>query len=332
MLKRDLALLTKHAGNLFEDPAERTAFLEAVASGECREQAVIVLKEAREFGAFPKKRPAPWQPEWVLRIDDSVKPAKHPLHQKGVIYSLDLSSVFSASLMLAIETPPVRVLDLCSAPGGKAIFAWRAFRPEIMVCNETIRKRCGSLIANLERCAIVGSCVTSADPSVWARRFPRAFDLVLVDAPCSGQSLLAKGDDAKDCFEPKMIDMCHSRQRRILGNAAKCVRPGGHMLYMTCTYAVKENEKVVAWLLREYDWLEAVEVASHAAFRSPHGEAPSYRLYPHQGLGAGAFACLLRHKEAPSDLPPELDTMPVFWRQGQPPNPNIRPRRHTEVG
>jgi 16S rRNA C967 or C1407 C5-methylase (RsmB/RsmF family) len=324
--------MARHAENLFDGEAERAAFLEALASGECREQAVVALRESPALGALPRKRPAPWQPPWVLRIDDSIRAAKHPLHRKGAIYSLDLSSVFAASLMLAIEAPPRRVLDLCAAPGGKSVFAWRAFGPEVLVCNETIRKRCGPLIDNLERCGIAGSCVASADPSVWARRFPAAFDLVIVDAPCSGQSLLAKGDAAPGCFEPGMIDMCHSRQRRILGNAARCVRPGGHLLYMTCAYVVKENEKPVAWLLREYDWLEAVAVASHEAHRSRHAGFPAYRLFPHQAYGAGGFACLLRHTGPAEGEPPPLDTMPVFWRQGQPPNPNIKPRRRTEAG
>jgi 16S rRNA C967 or C1407 C5-methylase (RsmB/RsmF family) len=254
----------------------------------------------------------------VLRLADDFRPGKHPLHDRGAFYVLDFSSVFSAAAMLAIERTPVRVLDLCSAPGGKAIFAARAFRPELLACNETIRKRTGSLISNLDRCGIQNALVWGADPSVWARKYPGMFDLVIVDAPCSGQSLIAKGTDSPDAFLPQMIDMCVGRQRRIMGNAMRCVAPGGHLLYATCTYAYKENEKVIAWAMAQDPEMRAVEVPSHHEFQSTYVDFPCYRLFPQRGLGAGAYVALLRRE---GDLAlPDLDyaEMPAQWRTGQP--------------
>lgn len=307
----------KTAIQLFRDEEERGQFVQALTEGVAREQALILLEDRPEIKAFPKMQPVDWQPDFVVRIRDSYRPGRHPLHDKGAYYVLDFSSVFSASVMLAISTPPKRILDLCASPGGKSIFAWRLFHPELLACNETIRKRCGNLIANLRRCHIENSIVWSADPSVYAKKFPESFDLVLVDAPCSGQSLLAKGEPNPGCFAPNMIDMNVGRQRRITGNAVMCLRPGGHMFYSTCTFAIKENERIIEWLLKEYDDLEAVEIPHLSAFRSKYSEVPCYRLFPHYGLGAGAFAALIRRRGEPPAHYPSLDELTGLWRYGE---------------
>jgi 16S rRNA C967 or C1407 C5-methylase (RsmB/RsmF family) len=315
--------MLKQAASLFKDARERESFVRALCEGGAREQAIIVLIDRPEFGAFPKLQPLAWQPPWIVRLAESFRPARHTLHDRGAYYCLDFSSVFAASVMLAIETPPRRVLDLCASPGGKAIFAWRAFDPEVLMCNESVRKRTGSLIANLERCGVERSQVWSADSSVWVQKGKEAFDLVLVDAPCSGQSLLAKGNDAHGCFSPTMIDMCVGRQRRIVGNAYHCLRPGGYLLYMTCTYAIKENEKLVGWLLKEYPDLEAVEAPFLSEHASRFADFPCYRMFPHQGLGAGAFSCLVRKRGEPPAHWPPLEALPASWRFGdfRPPSP-----------
>ena len=227
---------------------------------------------------------------------------------------------------------------MCSAPGGKAIFAYRAFHPEILVCNEVIRNRIGALIDNVQRCQVEGAMVTNLDPSAWARLYGEAFDFVIVDAPCSGQSLLAKGSSAPGCFSHKMVAMCAGRQRRILGNAVEALRPGGHLLYMTCTYSLEENEKIVKWALEQFSNLEAVGVPGLAAFRSLHSGSPCYRLYPQSGIGAGAFTALLQKTGDPESEMPSLDSLKAIWRfgdfvkdprgEGRTPAPEIkRPKR-----
>lgn len=307
--------LLKAAETLFSDPNERQEFIEAMMAGESREQAIIVLNDRIEIKAFPRHRRLKWQPEFVERIDDEFRPARHPLYQKGAYYSLDFSSIFSASAMLAIPRDAVRVLDMCSSPGGKAIFAYRAFQPELLYCNEVIRKRAGALIANLDRCQIDRSRVWSADPSVYAREFPEIFDLIICDVPCSGQSLMAKGEDAHESFFPNEIDKNVGRQRRILGNAYKCLVPGGHLLYATCTFTTRENERVIEWFLKNHPEMEVVAVPHLEGFRSPHSNFPSYRLYPHQNLGAGAFACLLKRKGELLVEPTAID-FPHMWKFG----------------
>ncbi|MBS1706965.1 MAG: RsmB/NOP family class I SAM-dependent RNA methyltransferase [Armatimonadetes bacterium] len=311
-------LMLKQAENLFPEENERDSFIQSLLHGESKEQALIVLKDRPEISAFPQLPRLPWQPDFVVRVSDDFRPGKHSQHDKGAFYVLDFSSVFCASAMLAIETPPKRVLDMCAAPGGKSVFCHRAFKPELLACNETIRKRMPSLISNLHRCHVEGSLVWSADPSVWTRKFPQAFDLILVDAPCSGQSMLAKGDPAPGAFSPTMIDMCVGRQRRIMGNAAQLLRPGGHILYTTCTFAIKENEKVVDWLLKQYPELDVVEVPHLVPFQSKFAEFACYRLFPHQGIGAGGFACLIRHTGEPPAHREPLDELRGSWRYGDP--------------
>lgn len=308
--------MRKQAEALFSDVAERDRFVRALMEPSSREQAIVVMRDDPGLADIPTLPRLKWQPNFVRRVPDTFRPGRHPLHDSGAYYVLDFSSVFAASPLTLIDpTPGFRVLDLCAAPGGKSIFAYRALHPEMLVANETIRKRTGALIENLGRCGVEGSSVWSADPSVWSDRFPEAFDLVIVDAPCTGQSLLAKGQDAQGCFSPQMIDMNVGRQRRICGNAARCVRPGGWMLYSTCTFSRKENEKVIEWLVGQAPLFEPVTVPFLEEFRSKHSALPCYRLFPQQGLGAGAFTCLLRHRGEPPEHRSAIE-VPASWRFG----------------
>lgn len=328
--RRPSALMRNQAAGLFADPKEQQAFLDALVLGQSREQMLIVLQDKPQIRAFPRLHPEKWQPEWVVRVRDDFRPGKHSLHDKGAFYVLDGSSVFAASAMLAIPNKPRRVLDVCSSPGGKAVFAWKAFQPELLIANESLRGRTRTLIQNLHRCGVESAVVGSADSSVWARKAPASFDLVIVDAPCSGQSLMAKGTSAPGAWDPAQTDMNVNRQRRIVGNAIRCVRPGGHLLYMTCTFTRKENEKVMEWLMREHPECRAVAVPALESYRSAHSDFPSYRLFPQSGLGAGAFTCLI-HLEGDAVLP-DLDSYPKLWQFGMPVDPPKREEAESEEG
>lgn len=321
----------KLAAQLFETEAERMEFVTALTEGEWKEQGLIVVHDSPVINSFPLYRPLPWQPNFVRRLSDAgdFKPAKHPLYAKGAYYSLDFSSAFAASAMMAIPRAPRRILDLCSSPGGKAVFAWRAFLKDAesavdgprLFCNEIMRKRVGTLVENLIRCKITDSAVTPLDPSVWSHYGRGKFDLVIVDAPCSGQSLYAKGSFTEGAFDPKNMVLCISRQRRIVGHALDCIRPGGYLLYMTCTFNKEENEKVINWITRKFEGVKAVEVPGLEAYRSRFTEEPCYRLYPQSGLGAGAFTCLLKTPGGPEDdiIPPDLPKMNFdpMWIYGE---------------
>jgi 16S rRNA C967 or C1407 C5-methylase (RsmB/RsmF family) len=311
--------MLKVAYELFPDEEERDEFIEVLHAGESKDQALIVMENRPEMIAFPRQPRLAWQPSFVERIDESFKASKHPFYKKGFYYSLDFSSVFSASAMLALPERPTRILDMCAAPGGKSVFAYRAFRPDLLLCNEIIKSRAGILLNNLARCKCETSALYCTDTTIYARKFRNVFDLVIVDAPCSGQSLLAKGDEAPECWDPAMIDMCMGRQRRILTNSVSCVQPGGYLLYTTCTFTIKENEKVIDWCLKNHPEMEVVEVPHLSEYQSKLCDYPAYRLFPHQAIGAGAFVCLLRKK--PGEEPFVRRPIPTFnhlWKYGEP--------------
>jgi hypothetical protein len=132
--------------------------------------------------------------------------------------------VFAASLMQAIADPIEVAIDLCAAPGGKSLCTWVMRQPQRLLCNEVIRKRVKILIANLKRCGAMEAIVLNQDPAILAEQLPNSAQLVLVDAPCSGQSLLAKGVDVPGCFHKVTLNRNANRQKRILANAAQLVQ------------------------------------------------------------------------------------------------------------
>ena len=162
------------------------------------------------------------------------------------------------------------------------------------VANEVNASRRGILRQNLEHCGVPNTEVTGMRPDQWAET-GRIFDLLLVDAPCSGQSLLAKGIRNPGCLGASMVNGNAKRQKGILLAAVRCVAPGGHLLYTTCTYDPDENEKVVAYILKRVPGWSAVEIPSLAPFRSALAAFPAYRMLPEHGFGAGGFSCLLRY-------------------------------------
>jgi len=242
--------------------------------------------------------PVAWQPDFVDHINVTSPVGRHPGHEAGHFYSLDLSSVFAASLALALSFRPRSIMDVCASPGGKSLFAWRAFQPEIAIANECIHSRIRMLRENLTRCGAGTIQITQLDPHRLAARFANLADLVLVDAPCSGQSMPAKGIPNPGCFHPVNVKRNALRQRRILADAAGLVQSGGALLYSTCTFSLEENEKNTAWFLKHFPDFIPVASPLHAAWQSKHAGFPAYRLHPHEGLGTGAYAVLLSKTKA----------------------------------
>ncbi|RFC46654.1 MAG: 16S rRNA C967 or C1407 C5-methylase, RsmB/RsmF family [Verrucomicrobia bacterium] len=314
-------LLATLARRLFPDEAEGAAFLNGLQNPAPEQRAVIwtghpdsAWIQAHAVPPPPETSGWPW-PDWLSPVPPGFRPGQDPLHEAGAFYSLDLSSVWAASPLLSLKPPPQpRVLDVCAAPGGKSIFASRALAPGLLLSNEIIGKRLGILRHNLSRCGIRQAFTQRLDPADLAAKLPESFDVVLVDAPCSGQSLLTKGIENPGCFHPTVVQHNARRQRRILAEAARTVGPGGHLLYTTCTFAPEENEKVIAWFLQRSPGFRPVEVPHLEFWRTRLHEIPAYRLFPQQGIGAGGFACLLQRNDfgrATAEIPPPLLDYPV---------------------
>ena len=154
--------------------------------------------------------------------------------------------------------------------------------------------------------------MTSADSRFFAEKAPVSGDLVIVDAPCSGQSLLARGIESPGCFHPATINLNSNRQKRILSNSAALVRPGGHLAYMTCTYSLEENENILKWFCKKSKQFKVVTIPTHEEYRSPYTELPCYRLFPWQGGSGGFCALLKRDGEGEGEAFP-LDSFRIFW-------------------
>ena len=299
--------ITKLAAKLFPNVDEQNIFLHALTHDSSVRTLVWLSPERqRELGAIFDAKPAPsWVPEYVQIHGDTEKPGAHALHEEGAYYCLDLSSVFTSVALSIVPKHPSLVIDMCSAPGGKGVLAWRALSPKRIVLNEVIRKRTAQLIHNVKRCAIKGAEVTSNDPRDIGGAFRRSAGVVVVDAPCSGQSLLARDLAAPGAFHPATISANAQRQRRILAHSQECVKQGGYLLYSTCTFSPEENEETVEWFLKRFPQFTLCPVSALQGFQSSLTELPCYRLYPHLGVGAGSFCAIFSLTEHATEVNPK---------------------------
>ncbi|WP_304748367.1 RsmF rRNA methyltransferase first C-terminal domain-containing protein [Dubosiella newyorkensis] len=221
----------------------------------------------------------------------------NPFHCTGSLY-LQEPSASSVVPLLGIQ-PNDLVLDLCAAPGSKSTQILDFLETGFLVSNEIHPKRAQVLLSNMERMGAVNFAVTNSDPKTIGSWFPACFDKVLVDAPCSGEGMIKKHEEVKEDWSLENIDHCASRQKEILPWAIKALKSGGELVYSTCTYAIEENEAIVAWILEHFPEMEQVEI--HAGFGrkgvSVLGMDPSkvVRITPIEG-GEGQFVAKFRKK------------------------------------
>ena len=228
-------------------------------------------------------------------------PGSLPEHHSGAIYMQDISAM-STVHAVRIEKGS-RVLDTCSAPGGKTTQLAEAVGEDgIVVANEYERKRATVLWQNVERMGCKNTVVCNLDTAVLKEVYPCAFDLVLCDAPCSGEGMFRKNERAIEEWSEENVLMCAERQREILGNVAKCVKVGGRLLYSTCTFSIEENELNVKWFLdthpdfrlcRAEDELVENTDEGIALEDCPYDTTLCRRIYPHRSMGEGQFIALL---------------------------------------
>ena len=254
--------------------------------------------------------PVPWEPEGFY-YDPETRPGLHVYHEAGVYYLQEASAM--APVALLDPKPGERVCDLCAAPGGKTTqIAGRMLGQGFLVCNEINPKRAKILSRNIERMGVANALVTNEHPETLAGRFPGFFDRVLVDAPCSGEGMFRKEEAAVTDWSQETVQMCARRQREILDSAARLVRPGGRLVYSTCTFAPEEDEETVAAFLEAHP--EFTPEPVEAPWFVP-GENASYRMWPHKLLGEGHFAAVLRKTQGESGEVPACpgEKCPKAW-------------------
>lgn len=226
-------------------------------------------------------------------FDENVRPGKHPYHEMGLYYIQEPSAMSAAALLA--PKPGMRVLDLCAAPGGKSTqLATYLGDSGLLVSNEINTQRSRILSQNIERMGIKNAIVTNEDSFVLASHFPGFFNAIQVDAPCSGEGMFRKLPEAIEQWSIENVAICAARQKEILDNAAVMLKPGGVIVYSTCTFSKEENEDVIEYFLER-----------HPDFTLEEME----RFWPHKVDGEGHFvAKLVRRGCVDTDLKADRKT------------------------
>ncbi len=250
-----------------------------------------------------KLAPVPWAPAGFL-VDSSERPGKHPYHTAGLYYLQDPAAMAVTALLN--PQPGERILDIAAAPGGKTThIAAQMQNRGLLVANDLMAHRTQILAKNIERWGMQNTVVLNETPARLAAHFGAFFDRVLVDAPCSGEGMFRKEPATRNDWMPKLVESCALRQDTILAEAAPLVRPGGLLVYSTCTFASEEDEGSIARFLAAHpefeiespprfpgfspgrpDWLDE-------SFQNP-ALKHLVRLWPHTAPGEGHFIAVLR--------------------------------------
>lgn len=236
---------------------------------------------------------------------DYEKVGNHPYHHAGMIYVQEPAAMAPAEC-IEIE-PDWKILDMCAAPGGKSSQLKNKLGDGgILVSNEIIPSRCKILTGNIERLGLKNTVTTCMDTARLTTAFPKTFDLIMVDAPCSGEGMFRKEEIAISEWSYENVLNCANRQAEILENAVKCLKDGGYIIYATCTFSLEENEMTVDKFLSSHPEFELLPVSEAVKDCTENGifydgcqcETIHYarRFYPHKCKGEGQFMALLHNK------------------------------------
>ena len=265
-----------------------------------------------EPSLFIEKNTLPTEPlsyvrDGYLLTEEVLGIGNTPMHAAGQIYIQDPGAMAS---VCALEVKPgMAVCDLCAAPGGKSTqIASLLSNDGFLLSNEYVPKRAKILVGNFERMGITCGAVTSLDTKEIAKIYENTFDIVVADAPCSGEGMFRKNVPAVEEWSEENVIECAKRQKEILNNAAVILKAGGELLYSTCTYSIEENEAVVDEFLSSHPEFELKEVNRSLCDVTADGivfdgakSADLYkcrRFYPHKSRGEGQFLALLTKKTA----------------------------------
>ncbi len=260
--------------------------------------------------------PIPWSPEGFYYPAQS-RPGPHPYHYAGLYYIQEPSA--QAAAVLLDPRPGERVLDLAAAPGGKTTqLAARMKGEGLLVANEVDGRRIRALLENIERFGAQLAVVQSS-PHLLAEAWGAYFDRVLLDAPCSGEGMFRKDAEVAGHWGPALPERSARLQKALLLDASRLVRPGGVLVYSTCTFAPQENEGVIGWFLQEHPgWaVEEARLAPGFASGQPDwgGGDPrlerTARLWPHRIRGEGHFLARLRRLDGSEGTPPAHVVAPL---------------------
>lgn len=245
-------------------------------------------------------QPVSWCKEGFY-YDGGSRPGKHPFHEAGIYYIQEPSAM--AVVELLDPQPGDVVLDLCAAPGGKTSqIAERLEQQGLLVSNEIHPARARILSQNAERMGIMNAVVTNEDSEKLEKFFPEFFDKIVVDAPCSGEGMFRKDAQARAEWSEVNVKLCADRQQMILEHAAGMLKPGGRMVYSTCTFAPEEDEEGIARFLERHPDFFIEKVTGREGLSQGHPEwsdiscddlVHTFRIWPHRSRGEGHYLAVL---------------------------------------
>lgn len=267
----------------------------------------IHLSDFKKINIFGNEKIPYTENGFYLEYD---KAGNHPYHHAGMIYIQEPSAMAPAECVDV--KPDWKILDMCAAPGGKSTQLKNKLSDEgVLVSNEIIYNRCKILAGNIERLGLKNCAVTCKDTNSLSKIFLNTFDMVMVDAPCSGEGMFRKDSTAISEWSEANVVRCAIRQKEILSNAALCLKDGGYIVYSTCTYSLNENEMVIDDFLQNNSEFELVPTNEKVIKYSSDGikfdgcktENIHYcrRFYPHKNRGEGQFVAVLKNKRQKCD-------------------------------
>ncbi|WP_294348677.1 methyltransferase RsmF C-terminal domain-like protein [Sphingobacterium sp.] len=277
---------------------DKNAFIKVHEEG-IRATAIRLNPNKLEECPFDSKGKVPWC-NAAYYLQDRPVFTLDPLFHAGAYYPQDASSMFIDHIIqcLKLNLHAVRALDLCGAPGGKSTLLNSSLHPDsLLVANEIIKSRVTILQDNLMKWGNANTVTTNNDPAAF-NRLPGFFDLIVVDAPCSGSGMFRKDADAIEEWSEANVKLCSERQQRILAESLTALKEGGYLFYSTCSYSSEENEDIVDWLLDSGDF-ESVEITVEDNWGIDHTfsvkhRGHGYRFYPHKLGGEGFFIAVLK--------------------------------------
>lgn len=266
----------------------------------------ITQEEFERLSPFHLKK-IPWVKEGYY-YSGQERPGKHPYHEAGLYYIQEPSAM--AVVELLDPRPGETILDLCAAPGGKTThIAGRLKGEGFLVSNEIHPARAKILSQNVERLGVKNGVVTNEDSHSLSQYFPEFFDRIVVDAPCSGEGMFRKDEAARLQWSPDHVNLCAKRQGEILLNAAAMLKPGGVLVYSTCTFSPEENEQVIEEFLLSNDDFSIEDKGERQGLSEGRPEwsktgrkdlKKTFRIWPHKTEGEGHYLAVLKKADRDS--------------------------------
>lgn len=262
----------------------------------------VRINPSKRIKSFDNLSHVPWCPTGYY-LNERPTFTLDPLFHAGTYYVQEASSMFIDHIIrsLAIDKKASLALDLCAAPGGKSTLLNSTLHPDsLLVSNEIIKSRVNILADNLTKWGNFNVVVTNNDPQSF-NRLPGFFDLMLVDAPCSGSGMFRKDEQTISEWSEDTVNLCSQRQQRILSDSLSTLKEDGILIYSTCSYSAEENEQIADWLIANHD-MQSIPVPFNHSWQieetqSPKFQCHGYRFYPHKVKGEGFYVACFRKKK-----------------------------------